>query len=238
MIAYAMNSAPLQAKSTFMDGVRSCVCLPVFCHWMSCVAFVYFARDAGADGIRTLVAAATNWPGPKLLLLTVDENSYAPLLVATTAMLSSLCLFQTATSISHHMNDGLAGQLLPAPTMPHAVRVPALGGEAPPAENRQSFLAGVWLTVFAGNLLCTVAALFAPVALSPSAMMCMAMVTPLFYAVSLLGAARSASAVAMLAMAFFGEPLIARLAPQASILIAGLTSFSIIWTCRKLSGAQ
>ena len=237
MISLPLNSARLEGKPTFMDGARCCVCLPAFRHWMSCVAFVYFARDAGADWVRTIVAATTNGPGSKLLLLRVDENSYAPVLVAITAALSSLCLLPTATLIAQHVKNGLWGQQLPAQTMPFKVWVPALGVEAPPAEIRRSFLAGVCLTLFVGNLLCAVAALFAPVALSPSAMMCMAMMTPLFYILSLLGAARSASAVAMLAMAFLSEPLIARLAPQASVLIAGLTSCGILWTCRKFSGA-
>jgi hypothetical protein len=68
-------------------------------------------------------------------------------------------------------------------------------------------------------------------------MMCMAMITPLFDMLNWLSGAKSASAIAMLAMAFFSEPLVAHLAPNASVLIAGLGSFALVLTFRKLRGA-
>jgi len=41
----------------------------------------------------------------------------------------------------------------------------------------------------------------------------------------------------MLAIAFVGEPLVARMAPNASVLIAGVGSFALIATFRKWRSA-
>lgn len=238
LILNHQTNSRLTKKSAFVDGVRFSFGLTAFCYWASCIAFVYFARDAGADWMKTIAAASTSWTGSKLLMVTVDENHYAPWLVATTTVVSALCLLPLATLMSHHMGGRLFGRLLLAPTMINAVWVAIQRGEALPTKNRQAFLAGVCVTFFLGNLVCTAVAWFAPIVLPPAAIMCMAMITPLFDMLSWLGAAKSASAIAMLAMAFFSEPLLAHLAPDASVLIAGLGSFSLVLTFRKLSGAQ
>ncbi len=141
------------------------------------------------------------------------------------------------TLISQHMEGGFWSKLLLSPMMASTAWASVDSGEALPANNRRAFIAGVCITVFVGDLVCTAAALFAPVTLSPAAMMCMAMIAPLFYILHLLGAAMSTSASAMLAIAFLSEPLIARMAPNASILIAGLGSFALIATFRKLRSA-
>ena len=232
------NNSRLPNKSAFIDGVRFAFGLPAFCYWVSCIAFVYFARDTGADWTKTIAAASTSWTSSKLLMVTVDENHYAPWLVAATTLTSALCLLPLATLISHHMEGGLSAKLLLAPTIINAVWVAIHRGEALPAKNRQAFLAGVCVTLFLGNLVCTAAAWFVPVDLSPAAMMCMAMITPLFEILTWLSGANSASAIAMLAMAFFSEPVVAHLAPNASILIAGLGSFALILIFRKLRRAQ
>ena len=217
-----------------MDGVRFAFSLPGFSYWASCIAFVYFARDAGADWMKTISAAVTNWSSSKVLLVTVDEHSYIPWLLAATTLISSLCLLPTAILISHHMDGSLWTKLLLSPTMTYVVLVAIKRGEGLPSKNRQAFLAGVCLAPFVGNLVCTAAAWFTPITLSPPAMMCMAMITPLFYGLHLLDRAMSASATAMLALAFFTEPLFARMAPNASVLIASFGSFALIATFRKL----
>ena len=232
------NRIRFQSGSAFLDGARCAFGLPAFCYWATCIAFVYFARDAGADWMKTILAAATNWSSSKLLMVTMNENHYAPLLVATTTLMSTLCLLPLATLMSHHMEGRLSGRLLLAPTMINAAWVATRRGEALPAKNRQAFLAGVCVTLFFGNLLFTLAAWFAPMDLPPEAMMCMAMITPLFNMLICLGGAMSTSAFVMLAMAFFSEPVAAHLAPNASVLIAGLGSFALVLAFRKLSGAQ
>lgn len=233
-----MEREKAQENRAFMDGVLFAFSLPGVCYWTSCIAFVYFARDAGADWMKTITAAAANWPSSKVLLFTVDEHGYIPLIIAATTLLSSLCLLPTATLISHHMEGGLWSKLLLAPTMTYTVWVAVNRGAALPAKNRQAFLAGLGITFLVGNLVCTAAAWFAPVTLSPAAMMCMAVITPLFYGLNLLGGAISASATTMLAIAFFTEPLIARISPQGSVLFSGLASFALIWTFRRLRSAR
>ena len=49
--------------SAFMDGVRFSFGLPAFCYWVSCIAFVYFARDAGADWIKTIAGSINDFRG-------------------------------------------------------------------------------------------------------------------------------------------------------------------------------
>jgi len=188
--------------------------------------------------MKTILAASTSWTSSKLLMVTVDENHYAPWLVATTTLVSALCLLPLATLLSQQMEGRLFGRLLLAPTIITAVWVAIRRGEALPAKNRHAFLAGVCVTFFLGNLVCTAVAWFAPVVPSPAFMMCMAMITPLFDMLNWLSGAKSASAIAMLAMAFFSEPLVAHLAPNASALIAGLGSFALVLTFRKFRGAQ
>ena len=132
------------------------------------------------------------------------------------------------------MEGGFWSKLLLSPMMASTAWAAVDSGEALPANNRRAFLAGVCVTFFVGDLVCTAAAWFAPVTLSPAAMMCMAMIAPLFYVLHLLADAMSTSASAMLAMAFFSEPLVAPMAPNASVLIAGVGSFALIATFRKL----
>jgi len=220
-----------------MDGVRFAFGVAPLIYWLSCMAFASFAHDAGADWTRIMAAAVTNWSGSKMLLITIDEQSFSPLLVAATALILSLRLLPTATLMSQHMEGGLWSKLLLAPMM----RCRAWGainwGEALPANQRRAFFAGLCVTFFVGNLVCTAAACFAPITLSPTAMMCVAMLLPLFYVLNLLGGAMSTSAVAMLAIAFVGEPLVARMAPNASVLIAGVGSFALIATFRKWRSA-
>ena len=170
-------------------------------------------------------------------MVTLNENHYAPLLVATTTLMSALCLLPLATLMSHHMEGRLLGRLLLAPTMVNAVWMATRQGEALPVKNRQAFLAGVCITFFFGNLMVTLAAWFAPVGLPPEALMCMAMITPLFDMLICLGGAMSTSAIAMLAMAFFSEPAVAHLAPNASVPIAGLGSFALVQAFRKSGDA-
>jgi hypothetical protein len=238
LMAHNINPTRCLMDRAFLRGVRHAFGLPAFCYWASCIAFVYFARDGGADWIRTIAAAATNWPSSKVLIVMIDESKYSIFIVSVTTLLSSLCLLPTSTLLSHHMEGSFFGRLLLAPTMTYTVWVAVDRGEALPDQNRQAFLAGVCLTFFIGNLVCTALALFAPVALSPAAMMCMAVITPLFYGLNLLGGALSASAVAMLGLAFFAEPLIARMAPQGSVPLSGLASFGVIWAFRTLRSVQ
>ena len=238
LISDSIPGASLQRKSPFMDGVRFSFGFPAFNYWIFCMAFACFARDAGADLTKTMGAAATYWSGSKLLLVTLDEQSYSPLIVAATAMLLSLRLLATAISISQHTEGDLWSKLLLAPTMTCQAWEAMNRGEALPAHHRRAFLAGVCITFFVGDLVCTALASLTPVPLSPTAMMCMAMLLPLFYVMKLLGDAISASASAMLVIAFFSEPLIARTAPNASVLIAGLSSFALVSTFRKLRSAR
>ena len=237
LISDSIIGASLRGKSPFMDGVRASFGVPAFCSWLSCVAFAYFARDAGADWTKTMAAAVTNWSGSKLLLITIDEQIVSPLLVAATALILSLRLLPTATLISQHMEGGLWSKLLLSPTMTCRAWGAVDRGEALPANNRRAFFAGLCITFFVGNLVCTAVACFAPITLSPVAMMCMAMLLPLFYVLNLLGGAMSTSAIAMLAIAFVSEPLVARMAPNASVLITGLGSFALIAAFRKWRSA-
>jgi len=237
LISDSIPGASLQRKSPFMDGVRFSFGFPAFYYWIFCMAFACFARDAGADLTKTMGAAATYWSGSKLLLVTLDEQSYSPLIAAATAMLLSLRLLATAISIAQHLEGDLWSKLLLAPTMICQAWDGMNRGESLPAHHRRAFLAGVCVTFFVGDLVCTAVACFAPITLSPTAMMCMAMLLPLFYVLNLLGGAMSTSAVAMLAIAFLSEPLAARMAPNASALIAGVGSFALIAAFRKWRSA-
>ena len=91
--------------------------------------------------MKTILAASTSWTSSKLLMVTVDENHYAPWLVATTTLVSALCLLPLATLLSQQMEGRLFGRLLLAPTIITAVWVAIRRGEALPANNRHAFLA-------------------------------------------------------------------------------------------------
>ena len=233
MFSEQVHSEPQKDDAAFLRGIVHAFGVPAFCYWSSCLAFGFFARDAGLDWVRGLAAAAMNWPSSTLLIITAGIEGQAMALVAATALLSALSLLPIGAMISHQTDGGVMGKLLLAPTMTYTVWVAVSRAEASPHRNRRAFVAGVCLTFLVGNLLCTGMAWFAPFALPMPAMMGLGFIMPLFYGLNLLGGAASASSLAMLALAFFLEPLVAGIAQQASVLIAGIGSFALVLAFRR-----